>query len=173
MNLSPGQYRATCIEAKFPDSEEGKEHIELTFAVLGLADGSPLPGYEQPTLRWRGYFTEKSRKITIKALRQVGWTGDDLSDLSSIRMGAGGIEVELDVVQENYQGKDYLKVAWINPKGGRPGGAAMPEDRKKAFAAKMRGAVLKLGQEDPACRADAVNKAADQAADATAFEDQF
>ena len=52
------------------------------------------------------YFTEKSAPHSVKRLRALGWTGDDLSDVR----GIDAADVDVSVSYEEYNGKQQMKV---------------------------------------------------------------
>jgi hypothetical protein len=142
MELADGRYRARGVRAELGLTSKGNEQVGVELQLLG-------DGYEAVKLSWYGYFTDASFPITIKALRALGWAGDDLSDLSGIDTN----EVELVVENEEYEGKVRPKVQFINALGGLGMKEPMPEDRKKSFAAAMRdrikAAELANGQRKP------------------------
>lgn len=90
------------------------------------------------TRTWRGSLNEgKAREITFKALDNLGFKGSDPTDL------VGGVEtnlldldrqVDLTIGNEEWQGKTYEKVQWINRVGGSSFKKALSkEDAIKAF----------------------------------------
>lgn len=89
-------------------------------------------------ITWYGYFTDKSKEITFRTLRTLGWEGDDLSDLRGIDKN----EVRVLVAEEEYEGKHTLKVKGIYPLGGAGLVNPMTEAEAKAFAATMKGDVI-------------------------------
>jgi hypothetical protein len=63
-------------------------------------------------ISWIGYFTEKTEKRTLEALRICGFTGDDIDKFADQRPTN---EVEIIVEQETGEdGKVRPKVAWVN-----------------------------------------------------------
>jgi hypothetical protein len=133
--ISAGVHRAIVGEGLLGKTGTGKEQVAVSLDVMDTVTGA------NEHMAWYGYFTEASAEYTVKALRTMGWQGDDLSDLSSIR----GVEVSIVVEHEDYEGKMRAKVRWINP----PGSGAilkeqMSEDEAKSFAAKMKGRIRAL-----------------------------
>ena len=134
--IQAGTYRARAIEGALGETSTGKEQVAVRFQLLD---------FEQ-TITWYGYFTDKTLEGTFRALRTAGWKGQDLSDLSDL---AGETpEVHLVVEHEAYknpqtgQTTTTAKVRWVNSTGGIGLKAQLPEDKAKAFAAKMRGALV-------------------------------
>jgi hypothetical protein len=132
--ISAGTHRAVVGEGMLGKTGTGKEQVAVSLEVLdSVTDAS-----EQ--MAWYGYFTDAAAEYTIKALRTMGWTGDDLADLSSIK----GAEVAVVVEHEEYEGKTRAKVRWINPVGSGSGAILkeqMSEAEAKSFAAKMKGRI--------------------------------
>lgn len=145
MSLSPGTYRARPVSAALGYTMNGNEQIAVTFETLD-------PAGERVT--WYGYFTEKSSDRTLQSLRYCGWRGNYLADFYGEQLPEGfDQEVDIVVEQEEYQGKTYTKVAWVNSGGsGMALRNAMTQDQAKAFGAKMRRTI------------DALDKAADRPA---------
>ena len=127
--ISLGKHKARAIEAALGLTSTGKEQVAVAFEII---DG-PHTG---ETINYYGYFTEKTAKRTMESLRILGWSSDDLTDLSDVTG-----ECTLVVEHEPDQNGDMrARVRWVNPPGGGldlkeklEGGAA------KAFAARMRG----------------------------------
>lgn len=123
--------RAVAREWAFGKSKEkGTDYISVAFEILEPEEerGAPVP--------WNGYFTDKTAKRTLEALRYCGWKGDDLTSLD----GMGTQEVALVVELEDYDGKQYPKVAWVNRLGGAGVRIEKPMDdrEKKQLAARMK-----------------------------------
>ena len=94
----------------------------------------------QGTMTWTGWITGGATEFTIRSMRAMGWQGDDLADLSTL----GTKECEVVVVEEEYKGNYYPKIAFINELGGRGNASSqeMTDAERRAFAAEMRGTVL-------------------------------
>lgn len=140
-NLTPGKFRARPVNAQLGTSDNGKDFIAISFDV-DFEDGSV-----EGITAYQYFSTEGAAKQSIKALRNCGWTGDDLSaDLAAD--GFGSCEVELDLAEEEYtnptsgETSKSLKVRWINRPGGPVIANPMDDQKKKAFAAKMRGLAM-------------------------------
>lgn len=139
MNLANGMYRARATSGVLGETSTGKEQMVVDFELLDA-------GFEGQHLTWFGFFTEKTLESTIKGLRACGWTGDDLMDLAGIDTN----EVSLVVENETYEGKTRARVRWVNPiNTGLSVKAPLPEDKAKAFAAKMRGQIRAMEKAPP------------------------
>lgn len=139
MSLIPeGTYRARVKSADFGFTSKGTEQVQVAFDVLD-------PDYDGQTVLWWGYFSEKTAERTMQSLRYCGWKGDDVTDLA----GVSDNEVEIVVEHNEYNGKTSARVAWVNRLGGDGVSvkAPMPEDKRKAFAKKMKALAIKTAKE--------------------------
>lgn len=95
--------------AQLGESTNGKEQVAITFE---LTEGE----YAGRRLTWFGYFsTDKAAEMTMKALRNAGWKGQDLW---AVTQQALNQPVSLNVISEEYEGKWRNKVNWVNAPGG-------------------------------------------------------
>lgn len=76
-------------------------------------------------------FSDKAAPYALQRLRALGWTGDNLADLSGIDAN----EVDVRVFYEEYQGKTTMKVDIVTA-GGVVLASQLDDKGKKAFAAK-------------------------------------
>lgn len=139
----PGVYnmRATDAELGFTQGTDAEPPKPQVGVLLEFVDGP----YKGTSLTWYGFFTEKMRAGTIRALRSLGWQGDDLSELSSVRGEAPcTIQTEPDLT-----GVVRARVRFVG------GGAiamktTMSDEQKKAFATSMKAfaSTIKAGQEE-------------------------
>jgi hypothetical protein len=98
-----GTHRARAGEVALGVKKSGKEHVAVMFTITqGDAKGR--------TISWDGYFSDGAVVRTLESLRHCGWTGETLGDLS----GIGDVEVDLVIDDEEYNGKTYDRVKWIN-----------------------------------------------------------
>ena len=130
--MENGTYRGRPLGAALGMAGTGNEQVAIEFELLDEAGAR---------MTYFGTFTEKATPHTLKALRVSGWRGDDLADLSSIG-GDTAPEVFLVVENEEYKGNWTAKIKWVNSTGGVALKDPLDADRARAFAAKMRGAVL-------------------------------
>lgn len=129
--MSVGKFRAKAVEAKLGYASTGTEQVAVAFELL--------EGHEVgQCVTWYGFFTERAETRTLESLRNAGWRGDDVSDLSSL----GSCECVLDIQLED--GRERVK--WINAAGsGRVAlKLEMTEQQKRAFAARLRGAAAAI-----------------------------
>ena len=106
--INAGKYKAQATEAHLDQSKKGTDYI----AVALKLDGVPNE------LVWYGYLTEKTAPRTMKALRAMGWTGDNIETAESSNGSSLPTKVEAVVELDAYEGKVRPKVQWINSIGG-------------------------------------------------------
>ena len=133
MNLDAGTYRARAVEAELGLAGNDSEQVAVLFEIT--EDGQ----FQGERITWYGYFTQGTFARTVESLRHTGWQGDDLADLSTV----GSKECSIVLDWESYEGRDSLRVKWVNAGGG---GMAlkrrMDDAARRAFAAKVRGQVV-------------------------------
>ncbi len=127
--IEAGTYRARGLTAALGETKNGNEQVGVQLELLD---------HEGQSITWYGYFTEKTTDSTLKALRTLGWQGSDLSDLT----GVDANEVQIVIERETYEGKERARVRWINSTGGLAMQSQLAPDKAKAFAARMKGAVV-------------------------------
>lgn len=134
----PGIYRARPLSPKATvcQASTGTYQVAAEFEILSQ-------GYEGERIWWYGFLTDKAMKNAVKGLRNCGWTGSKWDEPIELDTNA---EVDLDIQNEEWEGKSKLKVAWVN-KPGENGGAPVPLEpaQLKAFAARMNGYLLAQG----------------------------
>jgi len=135
--IPEGNWRARGVTAALGFTKDDNEQlgVELVFSPDQDED------VDGQHITWYGYFTEKTEASTLKALRTLGWSTDDLSDLTGIDANE---VVAVVAHEEGMDGVTRARVRWINPVGGT--GLAMKskmsDDQARAFAERMRGKVL-------------------------------
>lgn len=137
--------RVTSLDdVQFGMSGNNNEQIAIPFVVT---QGE----HEGATITYFGSFTDKAMEHTIKALRNCGWQGDDLNDLT----GLTDNEVELVCALETYNEKTTLRVRWVNKPGEGKVKLERPLDaaQRAQFAARMKGTVIALRQGAPSATA--------------------
>lgn len=149
MTLIPeGSWRARGVTAELGLTAAEKEQVGVALVFSPGQD----PNVDNRGLTWYGSFSEKSELHTFKALRALGWTSDNLADLSGI--DANEVEVVVEHEEDQY-GEMRPRARFINPLGS--GGVAMKTkmsaEQVTAFAERMRGRMLALGAKAPQPRA--------------------
>jgi hypothetical protein len=142
--------RARAVEVLLAESAQKKTPgIQINFTVT---EGE----FQGQSVRYDGWFSEKTAERVIESLQYCGWEGDDVGEFADRGLhGLDTNEVELVIELEDYQGNDpkyegrsFPRVAWVNKLGGRGLNVdnAMTPDVASAFGAKMKGLVLKSRQ---------------------------
>ena len=113
MSIQPGKYRARAQadSVQFGESSKGTEQIAITFDLL---DESDAPSGQ--TITWIGFFSEKTEARTIESVGHCGW--DMATGPSNAHRVADNV-VELDIQNEEYEGKVRTKVQWVNRIGAK------------------------------------------------------
>lgn len=143
--IPAGKYRALCRSVQFATTKKGDEQVVIGFEFLD-ANGQP-DGYH---MSYFGMFGENSIDFTIEALRNCGWTGDDLAELPQLaEEGKLASEVSLVVVHETYEGETRAKVKFVNRTGGGKLKLERPLDDQslKSFAQRMKSRVRAAGRD--------------------------
>jgi hypothetical protein len=130
VRFPPNTYRGRALTFCYGYTSKGNEKIDVLCEIV-------QEGWEGQQITWTGYFTPSTEQRTLESLRHMGWEGDDLLELH----GIGTKEVDLVIDTEEYNGKRYSRVQWVNAPGISLAGAMSP-DAQKAFAARMRAKVL-------------------------------
>lgn len=133
MAILPGTYRAKAVEHKLGESSTGKEQVLVTFEIQAGE-------HKGQRLFWYSFFTELTIDRTLESLENAGWDGESLS----LMRGLGSREVELVCENERSEkdGKDYLRVRWVN----KPRGASLKKELDRggvlALEERLKGAML-------------------------------
>lgn len=110
--IKPGTYKALLVDWGIEKSpEKGTTAVALTFRLSTDAG--------QQDLTWRGWLTEKTTERTFDTLEVLGFKGTSIEDLIDGKMGASrplnlAKVVECVVAHQEYNGKVYARIDWIN-----------------------------------------------------------
>lgn len=129
--LAPGKYVGIPTGAILAETSKGDPQAAIAFDL-------PEVG---ASLNYFGFFTEKTERRTIESLRYSGWTGNDVTDLSSVGSDRN-VRVELVVEIDEYNGERRNKIAWVNRPGGIQAAKPLNPATKAAFAARIKGLVV-------------------------------
>jgi hypothetical protein len=124
-----GRFKARGKEAQFGVSSNGNEQVAVLFEIT---EGE----HTGKSLTWFGSFTEAAIDRTMESLRHCGWTSDNITD-ACVQIGDN--DVEIDVREEEYQGKLQTKVAFVNRPFRLAMKAPMNANEIASFAARMKG----------------------------------
>ena len=128
--LTVGSHDGIIISTGLNDPNPGKA---LAVVLVLQVDGGPFAGEE---IAAPFYISETAIKNTRSKLRQLGWTGEDLSDTVELQ----GKKINFTVKEEEYNGNVSLKVAWVNLRRR----AMMDPARAKEIGARLIDTIRKL-----------------------------
>jgi hypothetical protein len=132
MQLENGTYRAR------PASGEGSASVyESQGGALMLAQKFTLD--DNQVITAQTCLVNKAGAVMTRSVDDLkslyGWNGVDPTWFMEPQTDLSGIEVDLVIENEEYEGKVYPKVKWVN-KPGSGGGYKLPEGDKKTILAK-------------------------------------
>jgi hypothetical protein len=129
--VGSGKHKAKAMRAWLTKSpKKGTDGVCIDFKVSGgMFDGGGIT--------WTGWLTDTTVDRTVESLRNCGWKGDELADLSTVNG-----EAEIVVEEETFTGRDgeervSYRVQWVNKLGGR-GFAAVEAVDAKSLSARMK-----------------------------------
>jgi len=132
-NFTEGNHLAVAKQWNWGLTKEGKQQVCVEFEII---EGPDLG----KRISWFGYFTEKTMRRTLEALRYCGWRNDDIMDME----GMGDLQVSIVVEYEERTegknaGKSFPKVQWVNqPNTGVRLERPMDMATKRQFAAQLK-----------------------------------
>lgn len=139
--IAQGRYRARAVDAQLGLSKSNSEQVGIGFEILdeGQYEGWHITGFFS--------FSDAAADYTLEKMRNAGWQGDDVSDLSSLCPAEG--ECVIVIRHEEYEGKTQVKVAFVNKPGTGKVKMAAPLEGAAAssFAARMRAKAIASRQE--------------------------
>ena len=126
--IAAGTYKAKPESYQWCYSSKGTKAICVRFEIL---DGDDAGTY----INWYGYFSEKTWERTVESLKYMGFKGTDLTELGELQE-----MVSLEVINEEYNGKNQSKVKWVNSLGAKNilVNSPMPDRDLREFAAAMQ-----------------------------------
>lgn len=114
--ISKGRHPAICRSIQLgkakPNTPDEKKQVVVEFELTDQNDP-----YVGRSITWFGFFTDGTFDKTIEALTNMGWTGDDLSELPVIAHTLT-TEVSLVIDHEEWEGQWQARVRWVNRAGG-------------------------------------------------------
>jgi len=139
--MEEGRYVATCVNIEFAITEKGTAYARL---VMRIAPGEQFEGED---VFYYMYFTEKASSRSVETLRILGWTGDNLGEVSHHHIPN---VVEIEVKQNEYKGKTSFRIEWINAVGEHgPLPKRMSDEQKTQFGREMMRYTYKAGKPAP------------------------
>lgn len=104
---TPGRYAVTVTSAEFGESNTGTPYLNL---ALNTEDGAYIGAWL--------YLSEKALPNSVKTLRDAF---DFNGDFETLLEQVNGKPCSITVETEQYEGKDRLRVRWINaPRSSKP-----------------------------------------------------
>lgn len=142
--IPQGTYKAKAIGGMYGTSKQkGTPFVRVSFAVT---EGD----YAGHSVGWDGYFTPNTEARTLDSLRYCGcnFPNDDLSNLAGIEKNEVSIVIEHERWNDEKTGEEKARarVAWVNSPGGIPDDQQMDANQLAAFAARMKGSVMRVKQ---------------------------
>lgn len=136
--MKPGIYKARITDyGIFEGKDETKNHAKVMFEVEDTEASEVLP--EKKSFDWNGYFTGGAKAITVKTL--VETFGMDLKNFKNFNNGFGSkainedADYEVELAEEEYNGKKYLKIKYVNLPGASRRAARLTGDAASIFLA--------------------------------------
>lgn len=130
--IPPGRYAARATDADLGLSKQNTEQIGIGFEILqeGEFCGWHITGFFS--------FSDKAAEYTFEKMRNAGWTGDDVGDLTSLAPST--VDCSITIKHEEWEGETNAKVAFVNkPSDGKVKMAApLDGGQRQSFAARMR-----------------------------------
>lgn len=130
--LPEGTYTAKATDIGLAVTKRGTEMVSATFTLAAPPADAPK------TIAWQGYLTDAAMPRTVESLRTMGWTGNDLCSLES----AMTRDVQIVVEHEEYNGRTYAKVKWVNGVDYRP--PIINQEEAKRVASRWKDAIARL-----------------------------
>lgn len=102
--LPEGDYKVKCVSHKI--GRAGTDTLQIGVR-LRILEGE----YAGRFLTWYGFFTDKAEETTMKAMRALGFSGDDVRDCASMYTQEAIAVVQHELNQDNVT---IARVRWIN-----------------------------------------------------------
>lgn len=142
-----GRHKARAIPGSVQYGISGeKQTLTITIELEVPSHGARVGTYL--------YFSPGSADFSLERLRTLGWEGKEIKDIRDLS-GIGKNEVEIDVIEELWEGKKRTKVE-IVMSGAKPGTIVSKDE----FAARLQ-AILGAGAASPAPRASSPSSSAE------------
>jgi hypothetical protein len=128
-----GRYAAVALDAQLGMSSKGTEQIAVKFQIEGGR-----------TITWYGYFSDAAYMGTLKAMRAMGFKGQDVTDLSSIHGGKCIVVIEHE---PDLNGNPRDRVKWVNALNTPMMKSQMNTAQTATFASKMKARIAAAKEE--------------------------
>lgn len=144
--LNPGTYNAIAKSAQLSEAKTGTEQVAVLFEIVDAE-------FAGQTITWFGFLTENAMRRTLESLRHAGWTGDDITELSSL--SGDTPNVQLVVEHEEWNGQTRAKVKWVNSGNGGLNTTPLAANKAEALKRKVKAAALAMAREQGGAKAAA------------------
>jgi len=104
--IQAGTYSAKVSDWGYVETKAGVPGFHIYFDIEGMG-----------SVRWNGYLSEKGMENVFKTLATCGFTGGDLEKVADGKFGKAldtTKELQIVVEIEDYNGKSYPRVKWVN-----------------------------------------------------------
>lgn len=148
--IPEGYYNAVAVPREGEDGSHiarwgvaGEKKTKQVLIYFEITDGE----WAGHVLPWFGYFSKAAAKRTVESLRYCGFKGDDLFDLDNQALDQG---VNVLVEHNEYDGKTYARIAFVNASGGGAIQLKSPMNEKsiREFAAVMKQSCAKVPEHE-------------------------
>ena len=117
--IPTGWYMGTVLDHGFgpQDGKEGTPYLAVKFEL------TPMEGPDNTvvgSITAYLYLSDAAIEHTTKRIRDIGYEGEDEEALAN-GTAMKGMRAQVQVIHEIYQGKERMKVGFINPEFYRPG----------------------------------------------------
>ena len=144
--MKPGDYQARIVNYGITNNKAGDPQLAILFEYNDEEN-------QRHEVTWFGSFKEKALEWTLKTLIVCGFSGEDPAELATgVESGLldtiSPVTIVLD--EQEYQGKRFIRVTWVNPSGGKSlGGRITKEEAKvKLGAMNLRGQMAMIRQKE-------------------------
>lgn len=137
--FAPSVYNMRCDEAVIGKTKDGNPQVGL---LMIFTDGP----YKGMGMTFYGHFTDKTDAGTIRALRTLGWQGDDLRDLSSVIGGEAPCTIQTKPAYGDRGPSSEIRFIGAPAVGIKE---VMPDNELDGFALRMKALAAKIPASKP------------------------
>lgn len=137
--FAPSVYNMRCDEAVIGKTKDGNPQVGL---LMIFTDGP----YKGMGMTFYGHFTDKTDANTIRALRTLGWQGDDLRDLSSVIGGEAPCTIQTKAAYGDRGPSSEIRFIGAPSVGIKE---VMPDNELDGFALRMKALASKIPAAKP------------------------
>jgi len=121
-------------------SEKETPYLWIEFLFLDLEGDNG----EEVTITHNMYVTDNTIAYVLRDLKTMGWNGKNLFELDKSEKHSfdlGVKEVNLTTESQEYNGKPYIRVKFINDPDYKPGGTAIDKEALKKLNDRLKGKI--------------------------------